>query len=68
MDLRRALQRHDRQMFATFDEVDLERELISRLTGNRCLWLRAVLSVTTFWTFRREFSPLEVRGGKHGII
>ena len=24
----------------------------------------AVLSVTTFWTFRREFSPLGVRGGK----
>ena len=27
-------------MFATFDEVDLERELISRLTGNQRLWLR----------------------------
>ena len=37
---RRTLQRHDWQMFETFDEVDLERELISRLTGNRCLWLR----------------------------
>jgi hypothetical protein len=37
---RRTLQRHDRQMLATFDEVDLERELISRLTGNRGLRLR----------------------------
>jgi hypothetical protein len=27
-------------MFATFDEVDLERELVSRLTGNQRLWLR----------------------------
>ena len=40
MDLRRTLQRHDWQMFATFDEVDLERELISRLTGNQRLRLR----------------------------
>ena len=40
MVLRRALQRHDSQMLATFDEVDLERELISRLTGNQRLWLR----------------------------
>ena len=37
---RRTLQRHDWQMFATFDEVDLERELISRLTGNQRLRLR----------------------------
>ena len=28
-------------MLASFDEVDLERELIARLTGNRRLWLRA---------------------------
>ncbi len=41
MVLRRTLQRHNRQMFASFDEVDLERELISRLTGNRRLWFRA---------------------------
>ena len=27
-------------MFATFDKVDLERELVSRLADNRRLWLR----------------------------
>jgi hypothetical protein len=27
------------------------------------LWLYALLSVTTFWSFLREFSPLEVYGG-----
>ncbi len=40
MDLRRALQRHDWQVLPSFDEVDLERELVSWLTGNQRLWLR----------------------------
>jgi len=39
VDLRRAIQRHDRQMLATIDEVDLECELISWFPGNQRLWL-----------------------------